>query len=355
MTDRQLAAVLRARAEDIARRWHRDVESPSSSLVTRMPELVEAIAAWVEGERETSLEQLRAVAQAHALEHHRAGHLLTRAIAEYDAVRGTLLEIALEGERSELATAVLAVATALDRVISEAVARYEAEHDHVRERFIGMLVHDLRDPLTAVTMSANLLSDMTLGDRQAQLVGRITRGARRIERMVDEVVDFARGMDGAQLTLTPATFDMAEVCSEAILEARGLPAPREIQLDVVGNVQGTWDRERARQALANLLANATQSSQGVIRVKISEAPDRRFVVVAVTNRGPAIAPEMLARFFEPFARAVSDQSRVRGLGLGLYLVEQIARAHGGGVRAESTAADGTTIFVDWPRGGGERR
>lgn len=349
MTDRQLAALLRARAQDIAERWHRDLVSPSPSLVARMPELVESIAAWVEGERETSLEQLRAVAHAHALEHHRAGHLLTCALAEYDAVRGTLLEIALEGERAELAMAVVTLATALDRVISEAVARYEAEHDHVRERFIGMLVHDLRDPLTAVTMSANLLSDMTLGDRQAQLVGRITRGARRIERMIDEVVDFARGMDGAQLTLTPATFDMAEVCNEAILEARGLPAPREIQLDVVGNVSGTWDRERARQALVNMLANATQSSQGVIRVKISEAPDRRLVVVAVTNRGPAIAPEMLARIFDPFARAVSDQSRVRGLGLGLYFVEQIARAHGGGVRAESTAADGTTIFVDWPR------
>ncbi len=324
--------------------------SPSRELVERMPELIEAIALWMDGNQAEALEQLRAIAGAQAFEHHRAGRELTAALAEYETLRRTLIEVALENpSRSELATSVLALATALDRTVAEAVMRYEAEHDHVRERFIGMLVHDLRDPLTAVVMSANLLADMTLGDRQAQLVGRITRGARRIEKMVDEVVDFARSRLGEQLTLTPATFDMSEACQEAIVEARAQPAPRDIQFDVSGNCSGTWDRERARQALAALIANATQSSQGQIRVRANESADHKHVVVAVTNRGPVLAPEMLARIFDPFARAVLDPMRVRGLGLGLYMVEQIARAHGGAVRATSSATEGTTIVVEWPR------
>lgn len=347
MTDRQLAAVLRERAKDIAERWHTGLPSPSQALVERMPELIEAIATWMEGERTTSLEQLRDVAHAHALEHHRAGRELTEALTEYEVLRRMLLEIALEGEQIELASSLISLAAALDRTICAACARYESEHAHVRERFMGMLVHDLRDPLTAVTMSASLLADMTLGDKQAQLVGRITRGARRIEKMVDEVVDFARSQLGEQFALTPATFDMAEVCNEAILEARALPAPRDIQLEISGNVTGTWDRERARQALGNLIANATQSGQGAIRIRVHESEDRK-VVVAVTNRGAVIAPEVLARIFDPFARAVLEQTRMRGLGLGLYLVAQIARAHGGRAGAASTA-EGTTIFVEWPR------
>ena len=73
------------------------------------------------------------------------------------------------------------------------------------------------------------------------------------------------------------------------------------------------------------------------------------MIVAVTNRGPVLAPEILARVFDPFARAVLDHSRMRGLGLGLYMVEQIARAHGGTVHATSTATEGTTFSIEWPR------
>ncbi len=314
-----------------------------------MPELIEGLALWLDGEHDQALEPLSAIAAAHALEHHRAGVELTVVLAEYEALHRTLLEVTLEDtSRVGLASGLIALTTAINRTIAEGVKRYESEHEHVRERFIGMLVHDLRDPLTAVVMSANLLSDMTLGDRQSQLVGRITRGARRIERMVDEVVDFARSRLGEQLSLSPATFDMAEVCQEAIGEVRAVPAPREVLLDVSGNVSGTWDRDRARQALVNLITNATQSSQGAIRVRVVENPDRT-VVVSVTNRGSVIAPEMLARIFDPFARAMLDQSRIRGLGLGLYMVEQIARAHGGAVRATSTSTEGTTFLIEWPR------
>jgi signal transduction histidine kinase len=351
MTDRQLAAVLRERTADIAARWHRDVVgSPSRELIDRMPQLIEGLAHWIDGNQIEALEHLRTVAGAHALERHRGGHELTVALGEYTALRNALLEVALEhAGKGELAPGMAALATALDRTIAEAVARYEAEHDHVRERFMGMLVHDLRDPLTAVVMSANLLADMTLGERQALLVGRITRGARRIERMVDEVIDFARSRLGEGLSLQPVMFDMTDVCNEMIAEARAQPAPRDIQFDFAGNVTGSWDRERARQAVANLIANATQSSQGVIKVRVHESSDHKSVLVSVTNRGSVIGADVLARIFDPFARAVIDPSRVRGLGLGLYMVEQIALAHGGSVRATSTQTEGTTFSIEWPR------
>jgi signal transduction histidine kinase len=273
-------------------------------------------------------------------------------IAEYAALRAVVLAIVLEHtEREHLAPTIVAVSGAFDSLVTRAIARYELEHERIRERFVSMLVHDLRDPLTAVMMSANLLADMTLGQRQSQMVGRITRGARRIERMVDEVVDFARTRvgEGSTIAISPGKVDIGEVCHEAIGEARALPSAREIALDLSGDLHGTWDRERVRQALTSLIANATQAGQGAIHVRAGESSDRSAVITSVTNRGPVLSSDLLNRIFDPFGRALLDPSRVRGLGLGLYLVEQIARAHGGSAKAASNADQGTVFTVEWPR------
>jgi sigma-B regulation protein RsbU (phosphoserine phosphatase) len=94
------------------------------------------------------------------------------------------------------------------------------------------------------------------------------------------------------------------------------------------------------------LSNARNYGQGEIVVRAWERDDRQAVFTSVTNYGPAIAVELLARIFDPFSRAVHP--RRGGLGLGLYIVEQIARAHSGRVQAESTE-DATTFTIEWPR------
>jgi signal transduction histidine kinase len=360
-----ISATLRTQSDAIATRWRgasaREVDAAARAFCERIPQLVDGVALASEGATDEAMVKLRMFAEAHALDRHRAKSTLGVVLDEYAQLRRSLIEVVLEGDaRDEIASHLIALHAALDYTSSIAVQRFEEEHDRVRERFIGMLVHDLRDPLTAVMMSANLLADMTLGERQALLVGRISRGARRIERMVDEVVEFARSRLGESLSLTPSQCDLSEVCHEAIGEHRAQPAPREIQLDISGNLAGTWDRERVRQAMINLLANASQGSQGAIQLRAVEREDHGAVLTSVTTKGPVLNPESLSHIFDPVGRALLDYqsvqgsqvgtlSRLRGLGLGLYLVERIAIAHGGSVRATSTSETGTTITVEWPR------
>lgn len=338
----------------IATRWQRevtrDVASVSPIFGEQLPLVIGGLAAWIEGREADAREAFRAFSELHVVERHRARASTPDVLLEIAALRAAVLATVVEvGSPDEIAAIVVQIARAIDVLAASALERFEVEHERTRERFVSMLVHDLRDPLTAVMMSANLLADMTLGDRQAQMVGRITRGARRIERMVEEVVEFARSRLDDGISLSPASFDMAEVCHEAIGEARTFPAARDIALDAQGDLKGSWDRERVRQALISLIVNATQSGQGAIQLLATERTDRAAVVTTVISRGPVMSPEMLARVFDPFGRALIDPARVRGLGLGLYLVDRIARAHGGSVTATSTAETGTAFTIEWPR------
>jgi signal transduction histidine kinase len=140
---------------------------------------------------------------------------------------------------------------------------------------------------------------------------------------------------------------MREICTAAVEESRAANAEREVQLEATGDLRGHWDYDRVRQALANLLANARTYGHGEIVVRAWERDDHRAVLTSVTNRGAAIAPELLARIFDPFSRASTANKR-GGLGLGLYIVDQIARAHGGIARAESSS-ELTTFTIEWPR------
>jgi signal transduction histidine kinase len=346
---------LRTHKHAIATRWEREVLRevpalavlPRGALVDHMPEMLEGLAAWIDG---GDSDGFRVLAEGHALQRHGTGIDLEALTSEYSTLRRVILEQLLEvSDVHELARSLVRLDAGIDRAVGEAARRYTAARDHVRERFIGILAHDLRDPLTAVMMSATLLADLALGDKQAQLVERITRGARRIERMIDDVLDFARGRLEGGIPIFPASANMGEICTEAIEEA-GLVGPsREMKLQITGDVRGMWDRERVRQALANLLSNARHYGQGEILVRVWEREDRHAVFTSVTNRGSFISPDAIARIFDPFTRTSENPGRHRGgLGLGLYIVEQIAKAHGG-ICSASSSEDSTIFTIEWPR------
>ena len=340
----------------IVTRWQaevlRDVPALATldapALVDHLPEFLEGLAAWIEGNEKHAMQGFEALVDGHALQRHGVGIELESLIAEYATLRRVILEVVQEhADAGELSRAIVRLSGGMDLAVAEAVKRYARARDHVRERFIGILGHDLRDPLTAVMMSATLLADMTLGEKQSQLVGRITRSARRIERMIDDVLDFARGRLDGGIPISPRLCDMREICQAAVEESRAANAQRDVRLEASGDLRGHWDYDRVRQTLANLLSNARTYGQGDIVVRAWERDDRHAVLTSVTNQGPAIAPELLARIFDPYSRTTSANRR-GGLGLGLYIVEQIARAHGGLVRAESNA-NATTFTIEWPR------
>lgn len=219
-----------------------------------------------------------------------------------------------------------------------------------REQFLGMIGHDLRNPLGAITMSAQLLLRQgATPPAAARTYSSIVANAGRMARMIDDLLDFTRGRLGRGIPIQPTPMDMHEV-SRGLLEDLRVSHPgRILRLSAVGDGHGRWDPDRIVQLLSNLVGNALQHGAADAPIGLCIAGNGASIVVEVKNEGPPIPHDELPDLFEPFRRARDDAGPREGLGLGLYIVQQIAHAHGGSVEVRSTAETGTTFSVQLPR------
>ncbi len=221
-----------------------------------------------------------------------------------------------------------------------------------RERFLGILGHDLRTPLSAVTLSASTLTRHGgLGESQQRAAARILTSARRMERMIRDLLDFTRSRHRGGIPVAPQPADLRAIARAVLDEVHASQPDREVRLDVKGDARGEWDPDRLAQVVSNLVVNALDYSPEETPVDVTVRGDDATVVVAVHNQGPPIAPEVRAILFDPFRRGkrASTSGRAsRGLGLGLFIVEQIVRAHGGAITVASDE-HGTTFSVSLPR------
>ena len=219
-----------------------------------------------------------------------------------------------------------------------------------RDRILGVLSHDLRNPLSVILTSAAILRrGGSLDEKQAQVVQRLINNARRIERMVHDLLDYTRARQGRGLPVSPRDTDLLALCTQVIDGLHVLHPGRALRLSSQGSTRAPVDPERAEQVLGNLLSNALRYSPEGTPVEVALRQEDGALVMSVHNQGSPIPPETIPRLFEAFQRGVSDESgRSAGLGLGLYIVQQIVAAHGGSVEVRSDAADGTTFSVRWP-------
>jgi signal transduction histidine kinase len=202
---------------------------------------------------------------------------------------------------------------------------------HFRERFIGILGHDLRSPLTAILAGAGLiLRTRDVPDAALAAAARITATAERMGRMISDLLDFAQARLGGGLAVRRKPCDLAEVARACVDEASATAPGRQITVRTEGETRGNYDPDRAAQLISNLLQNALVYGRAADEVVV-EVQDN---VISVTNAGPNIAEADRAVLFDPFRRGRSATHQ-RGLGLGLFIVQQIARAHGGDVRIQS--------------------
>jgi PAS domain S-box-containing protein len=221
-----------------------------------------------------------------------------------------------------------------------------------RDRMMGILGHDLRNPLSAVrVLSSLLLARKDLPERARESVTEISHAGQRMLEMIETLLDFTSCRFGGGLPVAPVPTDLHAVCRSVVDELQAAEPGRCIQLELEGDGRGTWDPARIAQVASNLVANALQHGARDEPVRVLVGGDGDEAVLEVRNRGPAIAPEALAGIFEPFSRgsALRDDSHARGLGLGLYIVKQVVSAHGGTVDVRSTAARGTAFTVRLPR------
>jgi signal transduction histidine kinase len=217
--------------------------------------------------------------------------------------------------------------------------------EEARERFIGILGHDLRNPLGAIMTSAELLAEAGLRGMFARAVDRIERSTRRMSAMIDDVLDFARGRLGGGIPIERESCDLARIAGDEVDEMRLAFPGRAILCEATGDLKGEWDADRIEQLLSNLIGNAIQHGVDPTTVLVRDAGDD--VVVSIHNGGPPIPPATLPRLFEPFQHGAPDASD--GLGLGLYICSEIVRAHRGTIDVSSSEDAGTTVTVVLPR------
>ena len=214
----------------------------------------------------------------------------------------------------------------------------------LREQFIAVLGHDVRTPLSSILTGAALLRQMDLGEKPARVIERIERSGRRISSLVDDVVDFTHGRMGGgielALVLTP---DLQGVLAHVIDELHDIYPHRVVttELNIIGAVR--CDPKRIAQLLSNLLINALIHGAASEPVKVRADTRGGVFTLSVSNGGPPMAQQTMDALFEPFWRGDNDSTGAAGLGLGLYIVAEIARAHGGNMAVSSTAK--TTVFT----------
>ena len=218
-----------------------------------------------------------------------------------------------------------------------------------RDRMLGVLSHDVRNPLAVILTSAALLERQLAapGDEKRRAsVRRIADNANQIERMMRDLLDYTRTRQGRGLPIAQRPADLLPLVRQIVDDLQVLHPRRVLELSIAGDARASIDPDRAAQVISNLVTNAIAYSPPESPVRIAVQGDEESVVLGVHNQGPPIPAEIMPRLFEAFERGAADRS---GLGLGLYIAQQIVEAHGGSIEVRSDAESGTTFTVRWPR------
>jgi PAS domain S-box-containing protein len=235
--------------------------------------------------------------------------------------------------------------------LREALARLEYARTF-EQHLLGIVSHDLRTPLATILNGAHvLLARGGLGEPDTRTVERIASAGQRAARMISDLLDFAAARLGQRIPVNPRPADAARLAEAAADEVRGAFPGHAILVEREGDVSGSWDPDRLTQLLANLLANACKYGAAGSPVVVHVRGGGDEVAIAVHNAGEPVPEDVRPSLFEPLAAGTSASrgGGGRSVGLGLYIVREIARSHGGRVSVESSREGGTTFTVSLPR------
>src|SRR4051812_1693376 len=287
-------------------------------------------------------------AETHAVLRARSGFDINQLAAEYRALRASVLRLWMDEcspDESNLED-VVRFNEAIDQAIAESIYFFTAQVDQARNLLLGMLGHDMRSPLNTILTTASYLAALNAGADVSGAASRLIRGGTALKALLDDLVDFNRIMLGLGINVALADIDLAAVFADELERLRGAYPGRQIKLEVAGDTRGRWDGPRLQQLLRNLVVNALKYGAPDSPVRVVLRGDKADVRIEVANSGPAVERSTLDQIFDPLKRGPaaqkSDNSDV-GLGLGLHIVREVARAHGGEVDVRSDAVE--TVFA----------
>lgn len=283
-------------------------------------------------------------AETHGLLRAESGFELRQMASEYRALRATVLRLWMDAYAQPHVEEVMRFNEAIDQALAESIGFFSDKLEESRSLFLGMLGHDLRTPLQAILLTAEYLEQLKAGTSVSEAAARLIRGALRMQALLADLVEFNRTKLGMGLLVFPAKVDAAQLFGEEVEQIRTAYPDRLLELQVTGSTIGTWDGVCLQRMLDNLVVNAIKYGDPNTPVQILVAGDAENLSFDVKNTGPRIEPSMLAQLFEPLRRGAqpAQTGERRSLGLGLYIAREIAKAHGGEIKARSEKSE--TVF-----------
>ena len=262
-------------------------------------------------------------------------------LGSYDQVTAVIAE-----ERNKYESELLAARKRADNLVLR-----EQDRALFAEQMIGIVSHDLRNPLAVVTMASTMLarSGELKSEKSERMLANIVRAAERSRRLIEDLLDFTVARVGQGLTVSCQPVDLHRIAEKAVEELSVVFLGRTIEHRREGAGQADADGDRLVQLLGNLVGNAMTYGARDGAVTVTSGVVGNLARLAVHNRGTPIATEMLKTMFEPMVRGGSVENSARSVGLGLCIVRAIATAHGGEVTVTSNATEGTEFAVTFPR------
>lgn len=309
------------------------------------------------GESRNASLSLDQAAACHGELRHEVGFDLVQMTSEFRHLRASVIRLwveSLSAPRLDDFQDVVRFNEAIDEALAESTAAYADRVNRSRDMFLAILGHDLRAPLQAIGMSAELLGGkVELNEKALHYIAQIKNSTRHMGTMVADLLEFVKTRLGSGLPVDRKRMDLAAACRDALEEAcAGVPDTAPV-LEVEGDAHGCWDNARIGQLLQNLIGNAMQhgAASEAITVRVIGSADT--VQLSVHNGGLPIAEDAIGTIFDPLVRSIRENTDARdpstSLGLGLFIVKEVVNAHGGSVTVNSSADDGTTFSVVLPR------
>ncbi|MDQ1812852.1 sensor histidine kinase [Massilia sp. CCM 9210] len=298
-------------------------------------------------------------AEAHAVDRLQAGFTVEELMAEFRALRASVLRLwqarVRTADESDLQD-MLRFNEAIDQSLTESLAQFSAMLRDSQNVFLAILGHDVRNPLGAISMGTQMiLQDTTLPPRHLKVAAQVLRSTQRVTEIVSDLLDYSTSHLGGGIPVTLAEYDVSMEFRSVVQEMKLFHPERDFKVDIEDGINVAWDRARMSQALSNLMANAVQHGSATSPVWVTVSRQGTDVVMVVQNEGNIISPDKLRVMFDPgksfVMKSTSERSasQTSNLGLGLYITHEIVIAHGGKVWVSSTELEGTSVKVQIPR------
>lgn len=295
-------------------------------------------------------------AESHAMARLLSGFTLDQLVAEFRALRASVTSLWMrepEADSAQKITDMIRFNEAIDQALAQSIASYTHAVQASRNIFLGILGHDLRTPLSAILLGADvLLRTDDLGPRATKISSRIYSSVKRASQIVGDLLDFTRSQLGPGIPVNRVQVDITPVCERIVEESRTVRPEAFINFSTLGAVVGEFDASRLEQVFSNLIGNAIQHGDGKSPVKVQLEAVDDHLRFSVHNSGAPIPDEILPTIFNPMGRyspqASYDHGPYASLGLGLFIAAQIVTAHNGEINVKSTEDFGTEFMVKIP-------